>query len=110
MTTPRVYRHAGSPAPHDHTAVADPDLAASSTGPVRVCRTCNERVAVTDVTGAILDRRPDAVVTTRQYDGGLHYEVRIPGRTIFPVRLSVDWDIEDPDALAEIMLRLGAAL
>lgn len=108
--TERVYRHAGPPAPHDHTVDPDPDLAASSSGPVRVCRTCNERAGVTDLTGAILDRRPDAVVTTRQYDGGMSYEVRIPGRTIFPVRLSVDWDIEDNRALAEIMARLEPAL
>jgi hypothetical protein len=59
-----------------------------------------------DIVGGVLKQYPAAVVTTHQFDGGINYEVKVPGRTLFPVRLSVEWGDDEQQALDIILARL----
>jgi hypothetical protein len=59
-----------------------------------------------DIVGGILAAHPKAVVAQRQFDGGFHYDVRLPGRT-HNVRMSVEWGDNEAAALAHILARLA---
>ena len=60
-----------------------------------------------DITGGILAAHPAAVVERRQFDGGIHYEVRV--NQCRPVRLSVEWGDDEAQALAVILERIEEA-
>lgn len=59
-----------------------------------------------DIVGLILAKYPAAVVTSRQAEAGRLIEVRLPNRSIFPVRLFVEWGSEE-EAAAVILDRLA---
>jgi hypothetical protein len=59
-----------------------------------------------DIVGGVLKQYPAAVVTTHQFDGGINYEVKVPGRT-YKVRHSVEWGDNEAEALAYILDRLA---
>jgi hypothetical protein len=47
------------------------------------------------------------VVAARQTEAGIFYEVRLPNRSIFPVRMMVEWGDDEAQCLDIILARLG---
>ena len=60
-----------------------------------------------DIVGGVLAVHPNAVVHSRQFEGGMHYEVRVNQSR--PVRLSVEWGDDEAQALRIILDRIEEA-